>query len=185
MPNSALPKPVLPNGGHDVQRALASVAITLMVGATFASTAHADMVFRFHNLSNVEAKGIMHNVGTVWLRRGQVEIVRHEGSWTQFGAWGEYCIPSVTCKTLLHAEYIAIFRHLQDANTQEYCKWAIKRDIVTTNKSPTYPNEVRLTVNLVGQSPGYSCGHSGQFVARHSTTHVGEGLTLDFSVKNN
>ncbi len=150
----------------------------LLLSATFATTAQADLVFRFHNLSNVEAKGIMQNVGIVWLRRGQVETVKATGDWSS-GCSGSMC------GSILKDSYVANFQHLANGNMHQYCVWRIKR---TINHAPPgqIDGSVTLAIVLEHEDPAYVCNHSGQTSAGYNTGLFGQGngMTHDFSVKN-
>lgn len=147
-----------------------------VLSATFAPTAHADLVFRFHNLSQVEAKGIMQNVGIVWLRRGQVETVNARGDWSS-GCSGSMC------GAILKDTYVANFQHLADGNMHQYCVWRIKRSINHAPKGQV-DGSVTLTIELEHQDPAYVCNHSGQTSASYSTGlfNQGNGMTHDFSM---
>ncbi len=158
---------------------LITIAAALF-GATLASPAHADLVFRFHNLSNIEAKGIMQNVGIVWLRRGQVEEVRAKGDWS-----GSCMLFGSVCDTILSETYVANFQHLADNNMHQYCVWRIKRTLQLPAPNAD-SGSVRVTVELEQQDPGYVCSYSGQSWAPYNTGKLmqGKGITVDFSVKN-
>ncbi len=155
---------------------LLTLAATAAAGA--AAPAHADLVFRFHNQSNVEAKGIMQNVGIVWLRRGQVAEVRAKGDWSKVGT----CVFGfeTACNTVLAAEYTANFEHLQNAGSQ-YCVWKVTHKI----NRPANPNDwgnVQIMPVLTHQAAGYKCDVGGQLTSEWNHSAQGKGATLDFRV---
>lgn len=156
-------------------RRLAFLGLALVL-AVLALPAKADLVFRFHNGVDEARKGVMQNVGIVWLRPGQVEAVRAEGRWFRAGAT---CFAG--CPATLKTEYIANFEHLGTSSIQ-FCIWKVTYYI---QENGTNWGTVYLTVKLEHQREGYTCQYGGQTTARWAPSATGEGATLDFSVRKN
>ncbi len=166
--------PGVGSGFRSTMLALAAAGLAML-----STGAKADLVFRFHNLSNVEAKGVMQNVGIVWLRRGQVEATRAKGDWSRERGCDWYS----PCPDVLKSEYTANFEHLSNAGFQ-YCVWKITRRVNRTDNL-NLPGTVDITPTLTHQQAGFTCNVSGQMTAGWSYNSEGQGATLDFSVKSN
>ncbi len=153
----------------------ACAGIAALLCGCLATPAQADLVFRFHNLSQVEAKGVMQNIGIVWLRRQQVEEVRHKGDWSG------HCGPiQINCAKILNDNYTANFENLSNAGEQ-YCVWNIKRTIHPPKNGALW-GSVELTTRLTHEHANYKCTYGGQWTSGYNSDNQGKGLTVDFSV---
>lgn len=153
-----------------ITRSVAGVA-AFMLCATLTLPAQADLVFRFHNGSKLQVKGVMQQVGIVWLKQGQVETVVKKGTFLSRGGIG-------TSSQKLGGSWVANFEALDNSGVQ-YCVWDItsnKVEYVDVDKAQT-----TLKVTLKTQAPGYKCIHGGQigYALRGDT-----GATIDFVVKS-
>jgi hypothetical protein len=146
---------------------------TLLAG--LALPAHADLVFKMANQSNVEAKGVVQNTGIVYLKRGQVEDVRAKGNWTV-----KSCFAGL-CPAQLNSEYTVNFEHLQNAGHQ-YCVWKVTR--VINEGAGSAWGWVQLTAKLIQSDPAYVCEVGGQTQAKYHSSSQGIGATMNFTVRN-
>lgn len=149
-----------------------------------AAPAQADLVFRFHNTndgSGEARKGVMQNVGIVWLRPGQAEIVRK-------GGYLDVNVPCVSgftsCPPIIPRAMVANFEHLGTSSIQ-YCIW----DISYVGGGGSYAvggasYGVRFHVTKRYQRDGYQCDMGGQMEVPVPAGNVhSNGATLDFVVR--
>ena len=148
----------------------AATAAAFLLCAMVGLDAQADLVFRFHNGSKIKTKGIMQNVGIVWLQPGQVETVVKKGTFLNGGGW-------TVSSTKLGGSWVANFEALDNSGVQ-YCVWDIgstKASFVDNEKHQT-----TLSVKLRTQAPGFQCIHGGQI----GYVLLGDvGATIDFVIK--
>ncbi|HEY4136166.1 MAG TPA: hypothetical protein VGO34_13245 [Alphaproteobacteria bacterium] len=156
-----------------MMRAMSAAALAMLC-ISVAAPAKADYVAKMANQTNIPAKGVMQNVGIVWLKPGQVEDVRAKGNWTVKSCFANTCPPE------LRFPYTVNFENLENANIQ-YCVWVINRQI--SEGSGAGWGQVTLSANLTYQAPGFKCQFGGQLTAPYHSSAQGLGATMNFSVQ--
>ena len=133
-----------------------------------APCAHADWVFRVHNESGVEAKGVVQNVQVVWLKRGQVNDIRVVGRWDK------------NFKNM----YVVNFENLANAGDQ-YCVWEVSYYGSTYAGGPAgnASGDITITPKLVTQKPGFLCEVAGQLHIRYGDKGTNDGATQDYYLR--
>ena len=161
-------------------RALKPIVLTLFLAACAAmppSPAQAGLVLRFQNSTQLEVKAIVQNVGVVWIKRGQSEVVRHTGDWL------------AVCRTANCAHqtvepfesFVAQIEHVQ-SNNMPFCTWNLRRTLHPPKPGSGSNGFVSIEPRLAQEARGYKCSTSGPATAPLSERQTTEDINLGFSV---